>query len=170
MCHAFRDDNSQISFALMSCNYIIPDFPSTLDRNTPGCHKPHNTRISSQFQQSSGRLSMPCRKKRQESRILTSRNRFSLLFWHTATVALHPKARFLAVPHIIPASQASTVIACIPAAVAHTGAEIPFAVCSIAQWASTEFRWAGRGAIGRAREAARSSCWGRCRRGAARFL
>jgi len=32
---------------------------------------------------------MPCRKKRQKSRALMSRIGLFLLFWHTATVALH---------------------------------------------------------------------------------
>jgi len=48
---------------------------------------------------------MPCRKKRQRSRALMSRIRLFLLFWHTATVALHFGTWFSAVPHIIPASQ-----------------------------------------------------------------
>ena len=44
-------------------------------------------------------------KKRQQSRALTSRSRLFLLFWLTATVTLHSRTRFSAVPHIIPASQ-----------------------------------------------------------------
>jgi len=48
---------------------------------------------------------MPCRKKNQKSRARVSRTRFFLLFWHTASVALHSGTRFSAMPHIIPASQ-----------------------------------------------------------------
>ena len=48
---------------------------------------------------------MPCRKNRPKSHALVSRICLLLLFWHTATVALHSRNRFSAVPHIIPASQ-----------------------------------------------------------------
>ena len=57
------------------------------------------------MQQFSGRPSELSRKGRQRSQAYTSKSHFFLLFWRTATVALHSRNWFSTVPHIIPASQ-----------------------------------------------------------------
>ncbi len=63
------------------------------------------SKISSRLQQFSGRPSELSRKKRPKSWTLTSRSHLFILFWHTATVALHSGTWFSTVRHIIPASQ-----------------------------------------------------------------
>jgi len=58
-----------------------PGFPYTFHGSTPACHKSHNTKTSSQFQQHSGGLNMPCRTKTPRRPSNCVENLFSPVIW-----------------------------------------------------------------------------------------